>query len=63
MKITEHTTVHDALKKSRHALNVFKKHKLYCPHCKGSVEDTIGKVALNNGLDLKALLDELNEAN
>jgi iron-sulfur cluster repair protein YtfE (RIC family) len=61
MKITEHTTVQDALKKSKHALNVFKKHNLYCPHCKGGGEDSIATVARNNGLDLKALLDELNE--
>lgn len=61
MKITEHTTVIEALKKSRTVAEVFKKYNLDCPGCKGATEDTLGIVAENNGLDIKTLLKEMNE--
>ena len=60
MKITESTTVHDAIKKSRNVLEVFSKYRLDCPECKGAAQDTIKNVAEINGLDLAALLRELN---
>lgn len=62
MKITENTRVVEALKLSHNVHSVFDKYGLYCAGCKGAVEDTIGKVADNNGLDLKKLLAELNKA-
>ena len=62
MDIRGNTTVEEAVQRSRKIAEVFKKYKLDCPDCKGAKEDTIEKVALNNGLDLEALLKELNAA-
>ncbi len=62
MKITKNTTVQEALKKSRNVLEVFRKHHLYCPGCKGSAQDTIEIVALENNIDLESFLQELNES-
>lgn len=62
MKITKNTTVQEALKKSREVLEVFRRHHLYCPGCKGSSQDTIEIVALENNIDLESLLQELNES-
>lgn len=61
MKITKNTTVQEALKKSHRVLEVFRTHHLYCPGCKGSAQDTIEIVALENNLDLEPFLKELNE--
>lgn len=62
MKITKNTTVQEVLKKSRDVLEVFRKHRLYCPGCKGSSQDTIEIVALENNIDLESFLKELNES-
>ena len=62
MEIKAKTTVEEAMKKSPAVAAVFKKHRLDCPSCRGAGEDTIEKVALNNGLDLGNLLGELNRA-
>jgi hybrid cluster-associated redox disulfide protein len=62
MKITKNTTVQEALKKSKDVLEVFRKHKLYCPGCKGSAQDTIEITAHENNLDLESFLNELNNA-
>ncbi len=62
MEIKEKTTVEDAIKKSREVVKVFERHHLDCPGCRGYREDTIEKVALNNGLDLRSFLKELNAA-
>lgn len=62
MKISEKTTVEEAMKKSPEAARVFRKYKLDCPDCRGAGQDTIAMVALNNGLDLKVLLQDLNDA-
>lgn len=60
MKITESTTVLDALKSSREAGEVFRKYNLECAGCMGSDQDTIRIAAENYGLDLDALLRDLN---
>jgi hybrid cluster-associated redox disulfide protein len=62
MPITGKTTVEEAVKKSKEAAQVFTKYGLNCPGCRGAAEDTIEKVAVNNGLELAALLKELNAA-
>ena len=62
MEIKEKTTVEEAIKKSPAVAAVFKKHRLDCASCRGGKQDTIEKVALNNGLELKALLKDLNRA-
>lgn len=62
MEITKTTYVPEALKLSKHVADVFRKHNLRCLSCKGIAEDTIEKVAFNNGIDLKSFLEELNKA-
>ena len=60
--ITEKTTVVEAMHKSKSVQKVFKKYKLDCASCRGASQDTIAQVAVNNGLDLKEFLDELNKS-
>jgi len=62
MAIHGKMTVVEVLKYSKDTRKVFAKHKLDCPGCKGAVEDTIEKVAENNGLDCNAFLEELVRA-
>ncbi len=62
MEIREKTTVEDAMKKSREVAKVLKRYNLDCAGCRGAKEDTIEKVAVNNGLDLREFLRELNAA-
>lgn len=62
MKISEETLIADVLKQSEKAAEVFARCKLSCPSCRGAGQDTIGKAALNNGLDVEEFIKELNEA-
>lgn len=62
MKIKADTLVSDAIKSSKNVLKVLRKYNLDCAGCRGAVQDTIDIVAVNNGLDLKEFLKELNEA-
>ena len=62
MKITEKTRVHDAIKSSANVLKVLEKYGLDCAGCKGAVEETVEKLAINNGLDVKTLVRELNRS-
>ena len=60
MKITKNTRAVDALKLSNNVIKIFRKYNLYCPGCKGLGEETIEKIAVCNGMDVKEFLDELN---
>ena len=62
MKVKENTKVNEALKISKEVVKVFRKYDLDCPRCKGSMEDDIGKVAINHGLDLEEFLKEINSS-
>lgn len=62
MKIIKSTKAPDAIKLSPNIMKIFKKYDLYCPRCKGISEDTIEKIALCNGMDVQAFVDELNGA-
>jgi hybrid cluster-associated redox disulfide protein len=62
MKITEKTTVQDAMKISKQVTRVFAKYNLDCPGCRGSSQDTIEKAASNNGINLSLFLKDLNKA-
>lgn len=62
MKITSSTNVSEAMKASKKISIIFRQYDLDCPGCRGSVECTVEKVAVNNGLDIKAFLAELNNA-
>jgi hypothetical protein len=59
-KITKATGALDALNMSNEIMKIFKKHGLYCPRCKGIGEDTIEKIAVCNGMDVKEFVNELN---
>jgi hypothetical protein len=58
--VTEHTKISELFKNNKDAVRVFERFNLSCPQCKGQAQDTISKVAVNNGLDVHALLDALN---
>ncbi len=62
MKITRSMKAPDAIKLSPGIIKIFKKYELYCPGCKGIGEDTIEKIAICNGMDVQAFVDELNRA-
>jgi len=62
IKIAQNTRALDAIKMSHKIITVFKEYGLYCPSCKGIEEETIGKIAVTNGLDLKEFLKKLNAA-
>ncbi len=62
MKITEKTTVPEVLKLSKNTLKVFKKYNLDCLECKGSLNETLDKVAVNNGLEINTFIEELKKA-
>lgn len=62
MKIQKSTKALDAIRMSPAIMEVFHKHNLYCPGCKGIGEETIEKIALCNGIDVDSFVDELNAA-
>ena len=62
MKINADTNAADALKISKKVADIFKKHNLDCPGCKGIKEETIAKIAFNQGLELEKFINELNSA-
>jgi hypothetical protein len=62
MEIKASTKVTEALKMSKKVADLFREYKLDCPGCRGVVEETIDKVAFNNGLKLEDFLKDLNNA-
>jgi hypothetical protein len=54
------TRLSDLFKSDKSAVEVFRRFELVCPSCKGQAQDTIAKVAVNNGLDPQKLVDALN---
>ena len=62
MEIKAGTNVSEALKMSRKVADVFRKYELDCLTCKGVVQETVDKIAFNNGLILADFLKELNDA-
>ena len=61
-KITEMTTIGAMLKAHPATAAVMKKYKLECFGCSGTEQENIRNAAWAHGLDLNALLKELNEA-
>lgn len=62
MDIIASTKVSDALKMSKRIADIFRQYNLSCMGCRGVVEETIDKVAFNNGLKLDDFLKDLNDA-
>lgn len=62
-KITESTRVNDMLKKFPKTKEVLKKHKVDCFGCLGAEQESIRNLAWAHGLDVEAIVKELNDAN
>jgi len=62
MKISAETNAAEALKMSKKIAEVFNKYNLYCTGCKCIKEETIGRIAFNQGLDRDNFISELNSA-
>ena len=62
MQIEAHSKISEVLKENPELKEIFEKYNLNCLSCKGIAEETIEKAAINNGLDLKTFLSELNKA-
>ena len=61
MKITADMSI-AAVMKIPGAMEIMKKYNLVCAGCKGAGEDSVAKVAVNNGLDLKTFIEDLSRA-
>jgi hybrid cluster-associated redox disulfide protein len=62
MEITENTRLNDIIHQSQGLSKVFKKYKLHCLTCRGVIDETLGHIATNNGLDVKELLEDVKKA-
>jgi len=60
--ITKDMTFNDVLRKYPDTLKVFRKHDMHCFGCMGADAETIEYGAIAHGVDLEALLSELNLA-
>ncbi|MBW2984596.1 DUF1858 domain-containing protein [Candidatus Woesearchaeota archaeon] len=61
-KITKDTSMGDILQKYPQTAEVFQKHGLHCLGCAIASFETIEQGAAAHGMDLKALLEDLNKA-
>ncbi len=61
MKITENMSILEAIRISKYAVKVLEKYGLDCAGCRGAGEDTVARVAENNGLDVREFVAELNK--
>lgn len=58
--ITKEMSIFEALQKYPESREIFKKHGMHCLDCMGSVEESIEAGAGMHGINLEALLNELN---
>ncbi|HEY1406415.1 MAG TPA: hypothetical protein VF857_07395 [Spirochaetota bacterium] len=61
MKIDKNTRLAGLFEGNKKMTGIFSELGLHCPDCKGKAQDTIEKVAVNNGLNLQTFLDRLNQ--
>ena len=59
-KITENTTIFEALQLNPNAGEILKNHGMHCLGCALAHGETIGEAVDVHGEDLQALLEELN---
>jgi len=59
--ITGDNHVSDLFEKNPDQMKVFVQFGLHCPSCRGIEQDTIARVAVNNGLNLDEFLAALNK--
>lgn len=62
MEITEKSRIEQLLQQYPGISKVFKKRHMDCLSCRGLVEDTVGQIARNNGLNVKEFVGELKKA-
>ncbi len=62
MQITADTTIAESIRLSSSAKAVYAKYRLRCPSCACRGSDKIRDVAINYGVDLDAILRDLNDA-
>jgi hypothetical protein len=62
MIINKDTKIIDILKASKNASKVLDGYGLYCATCKGAEEDSLGKIASSNGLDLNRFIDDIKKS-
>jgi len=60
--ITGDIRVSDLFSNNPGLMKVFEQYGLKCPACKGVEQDTLARVAVNNGIDLDEFLQALNKA-
>ena len=60
-KITENTTIFEALQINPNAGDILMKNGMHCLGCALSHDETIGEAADVHGADLQKMLDELND--
>jgi len=58
--IDSKTRLSELFKMDKKAVEIFKEFGMHCPKCKGVAQDTVEKAAVNNGINLKKILDKLN---
>jgi len=61
-KITEETKIGEMLKKHPETREVVKKYRLDCFGCLGVEQESVRNAAWSHGLDLEALVKDLNRA-
>ncbi len=61
MKITEEMKVCDILNLNDEMETIFRNHGLLCTGCPGAVQETLREAAEAHGIDVKALLLDLNK--
>jgi len=59
--ITKEMSIFEALTKHPEAREVFKNHGMHCIDCMGATAETIEEGASMHGIDLEALLRDLNQ--
>ena len=59
--ITGDLHVSDLFEQNPDLMKVFEKYGLHCPSCRGIEQDTLSRVAVNNGLNLDEFLVTLNK--
>jgi hydrid cluster protein-associated redox disulfide domain len=63
MIITEEMLVCDIIDMNEKLEEVFMKHNLPCLGCPGAMQETLKEAAEGHGIDINALLRDLNEEN
>lgn len=61
MKITEDMKVRDILSLSDQMKVIFENHGLLCTGCPGAAQETLREAAEGHGIDVEALLCDLNK--